>query len=426
MSICGFARHGPMSAPGSDYTVIAGCRSCGSTDLSQILDLGRLPLSDGLMPAGSSREEEVLYPLTLVWCPACSLVQILETVDPTTLYGSEYPYYSSFSPALVEHARQNVEGIINRTGVDQESLVVELASNDGYLLQWFAKEDIPVLGIDPAPGPAGAAVERGIPTLCDFFTPELAEQLVAEERRADVVVGNNVLAHVPDQNAFVEGISLLLKDDGLVVMEFPYVRDLIDKCEFDTIYHEHHCYFSVHAVQRLFARHGLHLVRVEHLRIHGGSIRVYFSPTGEPDETVASFVANERTAGVLDPSYYERFAAGAGQVRSDLREMLIELKQAGSSIAAYGAAAKGAILLNFCGVDDTFLDYVVDRNHHKHGWEMPGVPIPILSPDELRNRTPDYLLILAWNFRDEIMEQQSWYSESGGRFIVPIPKPEIL
>lgn len=416
-----------MPELGSDFAVIEGCRSCGSSPLEPILELGNLPLSDGLMPAGSDRGGEIVYPLSLVWCPQCSLVQILETVDPTTLFGEEYPYYSSFSPALVEHARLNVEGIIRRTEVGEGSLVVELASNDGYLLQWFAKEGIPVLGIDPAPGPARAAEERGIPTLCEFFTVPLAERLVAEGRSADVIVGNNVLAHVPDQNEFVRAMALLLAPGGEIVMEFPYVRDLVDNCEFDTIYHEHHCYFSVHAVQRLFRRHGLELVRVEHLPIHGGSLRVFFQHEGgDPDESVQSFLSAEAEARLLEGSYYSEFASRARRIKSSLRALLGRLKAEGASIAGYGAAAKGAILLNFCGVDESMLDYVVDRNHHKHGWEMPGVAVPIGSPDLLRDDPPDYLLILAWNFKDEIMSQQRWFAEQGGEFIVPIPDPSIL
>lgn len=415
-----------MPLPASDFAVIEACRSCRSTRLHPVLDLGELPLSDGLIPEGASRDEEPVYPLTFVRCEECSLAQILETVDPTTLYGSEYPYYSSFSPALVEHARLNVEGIIRRARVSDSSLVVELASNDGYLLQWFAKEGIPVLGIDPAPGPAAAAEDRGIPTICDFFTVALADRLVGEGRRADVVVGNNVLAHVPDQNAFVEAISKLLEPDGLVVMEFPYLRDLIDKCEFDTIYHEHHCYFSVHAVRDLFRRYGLELVTVEHFPIHGGSLRVYFSRFDDPDESVDEFLAEEVEAGVLESGYYDRFASDATQVRTDLKDLLAGLKSEGNRIAAYGAAAKGAILLNFCGLDETQIDYVVDRNHHKQGWEMPGVPIPIHPPEYLQEETPDYLLILAWNFTDEIVEQQAWFPAAGGRFIVPIPSPEVL
>lgn len=415
-----------MPKLGSDFSVISGCRSCASDRLNPVLALGEMPLSDGLVPGGSSRDDEPLYPLTLVWCKDCSLVQILETVDPTTLYGSEYPYYSSFSPALVEHAKLNVEGIIRRTGVTEDSLVVELASNDGYLLQWFVKEGIPVLGIDPAPGPAAAAEEKGIPTLSEFFTVELADQLVGEGRFADVVIGNNVLAHVPNQNAFVQAIEMLLSDDGLVVMEFPYARDLIDKCEFDTIYHEHHCYFSVHAVRDLFERHGLNLVRVEHLTIHGGSLRVYFSRSEMPDETVEAFLADELSAGVLKPEYYSGFADDVNEIKADLRDLLVRLTSEGKRIAGYGAAAKGAILLNFCGLDDSLIDYVVDRNHHKHGWEMPGVSIPIHPTEHLRDATPDYLLLLAWNFKDEIVQQQSWFADQGGRFIVPIPTPQVL
>lgn len=415
-----------MADPGDTYETIDRCRSCASGALEMVLDLGSMPLSDGLVPPGSDRSSEAFYPLTLVRCPDCSLLQILETVDPTTLFGSAYPYYSSFSPALVEHARQNVDGIIERTGVGDDSLVVELASNDGYLLQWFVKEGIPVLGIDPAPGPAGTAEERGIPTLCDFFTLEVAERLVADGRLADVIVGNNVLAHVPDQNAFVEAISVLLKPDGLVVMEFPYVRDMVEKCEFDTVYHEHHCYFSVHAVRDLFRRHGLQLLRVEHLDIHGGSLRAFFSPSREADDTVHQFLSAEVSAGVLDGAYYEGFATAAEEIRTGVVDLLTELKSGGSSIAAYGAAAKGAILLNFCGIDQSLIDYVVDRNHHKQGWEMPGVAVPIHSPALLDSRRPDYLLILAWNFKDEIMEQQSGFRHAGGQFIVPIPTPVVL
>lgn len=296
------------SPPVSDYTVITACRSCASPDLYLVLDLGEMPPSDALVKPGTDRSTELRYPLTMVRCERCSLVQILETVDPKILFGDEYPYYSSFSDALVQHARDNVEHIIERTGVDEGSLVVEIASNDGYLLQWFAKEGVPVLGIDPAPGPAAAATARGIPTLCEFFTLDLARHLVEEGQKADVIIGNNVLAHVPDQRSFVEAIEILLAPDGLIVMEFPYVRDLIDRGEFDTIYHEHHCYFSVSSVRPLFERQGLDLVSVEHLDIHGGSLRVFFSRHGRPDHRVARFVKEELEAGLAEPDYYDRFA----------------------------------------------------------------------------------------------------------------------
>lgn len=378
------------------------------------------------MRPDDDRGAEPRYPLTLVWCQQCSLVQILETVDPRTLFGSEYPYYSSYSPALLEHSRLNVEGIISRAALDEESLVVELASNDGYLLQWFVKEDIPVLGIDPAPGPAEAARARGIETICEFFDVDLARQLVDAGRRADVIIGNNVLAHVPDQNHFVEAIEMLLAPSGMVVMEFPYVRDFVDHCEFDTIYHEHHCYFSVTAVRELFRRHGLDLVSVEHLDIHGGSLRVFFQRDGEPDESVSYFLDAERTGGLLEPPYYRDFADRVESIRNELVSMLSDLKSQGATVAAYGAAAKGATLLNFCGIGEDLISYVVDRNDHKHGWEMPGSPIPIRGTEALQVEPPDYLLILAWNFKDEIMTQQSWYPEQGGRFIVPIPYPTVV
>lgn len=411
---------------GSDFTEIRGCRSCGYEDLELVLKLGNMPLSDGLMRPDDDRDQETRYPLTLVWCERCSLVQILETVDPRTLFGAEYPYFSSYSPALLEHSRENVERIIARTELDEKSLVVELASNDGYLLQWFAKEDIPVLGIDPAPGPADAARARGIETLCEFFDTKLANELVSNDRSADVIIGNNVLAHVPDQNEFVAAIEILLAPGGIVVMEFPYVRDFIDNCEFDTIYHEHHCYFSVTAVRKLFRRHGLQLVSVEHLDIHGGSVRVTFQRDSSPDGSVGQYLEAERESGLLERGYYLDFADRVEAIRSELVSLLTRLRDEGAEVAAYGAAAKGATLLNYCGVGEDLISYVVDRNDHKHGWEMPGAPIPIRAPDALKASPPDYMLILAWNFKDEIMAQQSWYPEQGGRFIVPIPYPTVV
>jgi SAM-dependent methyltransferase len=410
---------------GTDYETLDHCRSCLSPSLHPVVDLGLLPLSDGLVPAGFDRAREKVYPLTVVFCETCALMQIKETVDPTTLFGAEYPYYSSFSDHLVEHARLNVEGIIERTGVDSNSLVIELASNDGYLLQWFVKAGIPVLGIDPAPGPAAAAETRGVPTLNQFFDVDLARRLVAEDRRPDVIIGNNVLAHVPDLNAFVEAMSILLDDGGTVVMEFPYVRDLIENCEFDTIYHEHHCYFSVSSVTELFGRHGLNLVAVEHLDIHGGSIRVWFDRHGVADAEVREYLGAEREEGMLDAGYYRSFAERVRGIKGDLVRLLDQLAGDGSTIAAYGAAAKGAILVNYCQIGDR-LQYVVDRNIHKQGLEMPGTPVEIVGPSRLADDPPGYLLILAWNFKDEIMRQQSSFAMDGGRFVIPIPRPSVI
>jgi hypothetical protein len=409
----------------SEYELISVCRGCGGDGLTPVIDLGEVPLSDALVGDPDGVGEQV-YPLTVVFCEDCSLVQIRETVPPSVLYGADYPYYSSFSDRLVEHARNNVEDLVVRYNLDARSQVVELASNDGYLLQWFNSRGIPVLGIDPAPGPAQAAIDRGIPTICEFFGPDLAEQLASEGRLADVLIGNNVLAHVPNQNDLVDAIGRVLAPTGVVVMEFPYVRDLVENCEFDTIYHEHHCYFSVTAVQHLFARHGLQLLRVEHLDIHGGSLRVHFGRQGQPEASVAKYLEDERKEGLTDAAYYSDFSSRVAQLKRNLVELLDRLKAEGATLAGYGAAAKGTILLNYCDIGPEHLDYVVDRNTHKHGKYMPGVHTPIARPERLLEDPPDYLLLLAWNFKDEIMGQQAEYAAAGGRFIVPVPEPMVL
>ncbi len=410
----------------SPHATIDGCRSCGRAALETFLDLGVTPLADGLVPEERFAQPEPMYPLSVAFCPSCTLVQIKETVPPQVLFGDEYPYYSSFSDALLEHSRTNVEELIERLGLNSDSLAVELASNDGYLLQYFQKAGVEVLGIDPSPGPVAAAIERGIPTRREFFDLEVARTLVAEGIRADLIVANNVLAHVPDQNSFVAGIGELIADTGLVSVEVPYVLDLVDHGEFDTIYHEHHCYFSVESISRLFERHDLHLVDIQHHPIHGGSIRAFFSRRGDPSEAVRNARAGERARGALDYSYYSGFAERVEGIKRDLRELLSELKAEGKRIAAYGAAAKGATMLNYTGIGTDFLDYVVDRNTHKHGWHMPGVRLPIHPTERLLEDRPDYVLILAWNFADEIVAQQSAYVEAGGRFIVPIPVPKVI
>ncbi len=402
------------------------CRSCGSSALERFLDLGRLPLPDALRLPDQIGAPQARYPLQVSFCSSCSLVQITEEVDPGEMFVENYHYFSSFSEDLLRHSKANVDELIAARGLGENSLVVELASNDGYLLQFFAAAGVPVLGIDPSPGPAAAAVKRGIPTLQQFFSAELAEQLRAEGKQADVIVANNVLAHVPDTNGFVSGIAKLLAPHGTTSIEAPYVRDLIDHCEFDTIYHEHLCYFSVTAVQALCARHGLHLNRVRHLEIHGGSLRYYASPTADPDGSVERYLAEERQSGLDRFDYYADFA---GRVR-DLKQRLLALVRGlvadGKRVAAYGAAAKGAIMLNYVGLDDSLIDFVVDRNVHKQGRYMPGVDVPILPPQALLERGPDYVLILPWNFRDEIVRQQREYASRGGRFIVPVPEPVVL
>jgi SAM-dependent methyltransferase len=410
----------------ADHQEITGCRSCGATGLKPVLDLGVTPLADALLTADRLQSPEDRYPLTVVFCPDCTLVQIRETVPPKVLFPDDYPYYSSFMDTLLDHSRRNVEGLIDRLGLGGSSLAVELASNDGYLLQYFQKAGVPVLGIDPSTGPAQAAIDKGIPTLIEFFDAAMARRLVAEGRQADVIVANNVLAHVPDQNSFVEGMATLLAPDGLVSVEVPYVVDLIDHGEFDTIYHEHHCYFSVASLEALFGRHGLTLVDISHHPIHGGTIRVFFSHQGEASAAVHEFRRSETERGVGDYSYYSGFATKVEQIREDLVSLLTGIRAEGKRVAAYGAAAKGATMLNFSGIDHTVIDYVVDRNTHKQGLHMPGAHLPILPPERLIEDRPDYVLILAWNFADEIISQQQAYLDTGGRFIVPVPSPRVV
>lgn len=402
------------------------CRSCGHQGLLGVLNLGMMPLSDGFLTAQQLAQTERLYPLEVAFCPECSLVQILETVPPETLFGEDYPYYSSFSDDLLTHSRKNALDLIDRRRLNGDSFVVELASNDGYLLRNFVEKGVPVLGIDPARGPAQAAQKIGVPTLCTFFGQELATRLRAEGKAADVIIANNVLAHVADTNGFVQGIRTLLKDTGVAVIEVPYVRDLIDHCEFDTIYHEHLCYFSVTAVDRLFRRHGLFLNEVTHLSIHGGSLRLYIEPVENVGESVREMQRHEHLAAVDRHEYYQQFAQRVKDIRVNLCELLRTLRSQGKRLAAYGAAAKGTIMLNYLGADASTIGYVVDRNVHKQGKYVPGMRILIDDPARLLQEMPDYVLLLPWNFKDEILSQQQPYRARGGRFIIPIPQPAIV
>jgi SAM-dependent methyltransferase len=408
------------------YDVITGCRSCGTKDLELVLALGEMPLSDRLVDPSEDASAEPRVPLTVVFCPNCTLVQIAETVRPDVLFGDDYPYFSSYSDTLLDHSKRNVDALIDRYGLSAGDLVVEVASNDGYLLQFFAEAGIGVLGIDPAPGPAAVAVAQGVPTLVEFFAPDVANRLVTEGVSADILIGNNVLAHVTDQNAFVEAMATLLAPSGSIVMEVPYVRDLIEHTEFDTIYHEHHCYFSVQSLESLFARHGLHVNRVEHHAIHGGSLRFFASFDPEREPSVDEYLAAETAAGMDTIDYYRDFATRVHGVKVALNALIDELRVGDARVAAYGAAAKGAIMLNYAGLDVAQIEYVVDRNPHKQGKLMPGVRVPIYDPSRIAADPPDYLLILPWNFKDEIMEQQRDFAARGGRFIVPIPHPTLI
>lgn len=408
---------------------MASCRFCREELRHSFVDLGMSPPCQNHITAEQLNHMERFYPLHAYVCESCFLVQLEEYVAPDDIF-SEYAYFSSYADSWVEHARRYCHKMRDRLGLTGNSRVIELASNDGYLLQHFVAMDIPVLGIEPAANVAEAARAKGIPSLVRFFGQNTAREVRDEHGPADLLLGNNVLAHVPDLNDFVAGMKILLAPSGVITMEFPHLQRLMNENQFDTIYHEHFSYFSFMTVEKVFARHGLVLFDVEELPTHGGSLRIYGRHEQDGTKPVSSSVTalreREIQEGYATLAKYRGFAEQVRETKRKVLEFLITAKRAGKLIAGYGAPGKGNTLLNYCGIRTDFLDFTVDRNPYKQGKYTPGTHIPILHPDAIRAHRPDYLFILPWNLKSEIIEQTSYIREWGGQFVVPIPALEVV
>jgi 2-polyprenyl-3-methyl-5-hydroxy-6-metoxy-1,4-benzoquinol methylase len=406
------------------------CRFCKQELTDVFIDLVNSPASNSFLTAGQLSEPEVFYPLKVFTCSNCFLVQVDEYKKSDAIFNSEYVYFSSFSTSWLEHSRKYTESMVEKFGYNRESLVLEIASNDGYLLQYFLQKGIPVLGIEPTVNTAQVAIEKGIETITDFFGVRLARLLAAQGRKADLLLGNNVLAHVPDIVDFVGGMKLILKEDGVITMEFPHLMQLVENNQFDTIYHEHFSYLSFHTVQRIFAAQGLTVFDVEEIPTHGGSLRIYarhLEATTRPvSSNVGKLLNKESTAGMTSLAYYDHFQQKALAVKLELTEFLIRQTQAGKKVAAYGAAAKGNTLLNYGGIKNDLVQYVADANPHKQGKWLPASHIPVVSEAVLKERRPDYVLILPWNLKTEIVAQLDYIRDWGGKFVIPIPHLEII
>ena len=406
------------------------CRFCGSALERTFADLGMSPVSNAFLKREQLNLRESFYPLHAYVCGECLLVQLEQFESPEAIFNDDYAYFSSYSDSWLKHAKAYADEMVRRFGFGPSSFVVEIASNDGYLLQYFLEKKIPVLGVEPSSNVAEAARKKGIDTLLKFFGVDTAKELAAAGRQADLLLGNNVLAHVPDLNDFVAGMKILLKPGGVITMEFPHLLRLMRENQFDTIYHEHFSYFSLLTVKQVFARHGLTLFDVQSLSTHGGSLRIFARHSEDGSKRVASavedFLKEERAAGLDNPFTYDEFAEKVRRTKRKFLQFLIQAKESGKSIVAYGAPAKGNTLLNYCGVRADFIDYAVDRSPHKQGMFLPGTHIPIHAPDRIFETKPDYLLILPWNLQEEIIAQMSGIRAWGGEFVVPIPEVTVL
>ena len=402
------------------------CRFCGASLQRTFCDLGMSPLSNAFIKPSDAQHMEPFYPLHAYVCDACFLVQLEQFETPAHIF-SDYIYFSSYADSWLDHAREFATKTIREFGLTGQSLVVEVASNDGYLLQYFKQAAIPVLGIEPAQNVAAAALEKGIPTITEFFGAASAKRWAAEGRGADLLIGNNVLAHVPDLNDFVAGLHSLLKPAGVLTLEFPHLLQLMQNNQFDTIYHEHFSYFSFAAAMRVLEKHALVVFDVEELPTHGGSLRVYASKDSarQPTPRVLELLERERAAGLSTCESYSSFAEQVKATKRSLLRFLLDARDQGKSIVGYGAPAKANTLLNYCGIRTDFIEFTVDRNPHKQGLLLPGTRIPVMHPDKIFERKPDYVLILPWNLKDEIMKQMRGIDEWGGKFIIPIPQPVV-
>lgn len=404
------------------------CRFCGSILQHTFVDLGMSPLANSYVKSTQLDQMEPFYPLHVYVCDHCFLVQLEEVVSPKDIF-SNYPYFSSYSDSWLDHCKAYTDMMVAHFGLDAQSQVIEIGSNDGYLLQYFIAKGIRVLGIDPAANVAEVAIRRGIATIIEFFWEDTARRLAQEGRRADLLVGNNVLGHVPDLNDFIRGMKILVAPRGIITLEFPHLMRLMEGNQFDTIYHEHFSYFSIVTLEKVFANHGLTLFDVEELPTHGGSLRTYVCNIEDSSKPIGDRVAcvkgKEVAAGFTRSEHYVSFGEKVKETKRGIVAFLIAAKRERKTIVAYGAPAKGNILLNYCGVRSDFIDYTVDRSPHKRGYFLPGTRIPIYHPDRIKETRPDYLLILPWNLKDEIIEQTGYIREWGGQFVVPIPEVRV-